>query len=250
MIGLSDAVPRCAVNIRLDCSIEGVGVDPDRPPLAWEAYDGESWVECEVDKDTTGGFNRAGDIVVHVPASHAAALDHQVRAGWLRARVTTPEKGQPFYSDSPLIKKVEAFTIGGTVEAVQAQVIEEENPRSVRGRARASAFLSPELPSSPPEKLWCWRCRARTAGRTGRPCPTSPRADQRTVTSCSTRSPARCCSGQQSAPPTGRYASTARCQPRVRCCACASTTPAVASRAMWPRGPSACPDHHPLRLAG
>jgi predicted phage baseplate assembly protein len=126
LIGLSDAVPRCAVDVRLDCSIEGVGVDPEWPPLCWEAYDGQSWVPCEVDSDTTGGFNRAGDVVVHVPPSHVASLDHQLRSGWLRARVTPPEDGQPFYSNSPLIKKVEAFTVGGTIGAVQAEIVEEE----------------------------------------------------------------------------------------------------------------------------
>jgi predicted phage baseplate assembly protein len=126
LIGLSAAVPRCAVNLRFDCSIQGIGVDPEWPPLVWEAFDGDEWVNCEVDKDTTGGLNRAGDVVLHVPASHAMALEHQLRAGWLRARLTTPEEDQPFYSNSPLVRRVEAFTIGGTVGAVQAEVIEEE----------------------------------------------------------------------------------------------------------------------------
>jgi predicted phage baseplate assembly protein len=126
LIGLSTAVPRCAVSLRFDCNIEGIGVDPDWPPLAWEAYDGESWVPCEVDRDTTGGLNRAGEVVLHVPPSHVMSLEHQLRAGWLRARVTAPEEDQPFYSNSPLIKKVEARTVGGTVEAVQAEIIEGE----------------------------------------------------------------------------------------------------------------------------
>jgi predicted phage baseplate assembly protein len=126
LVGLDKAAPRCAVTVRLDCEIEGVGVDPDDPPLLWEAYDGQGWVECEVDKDTTGGLNRAGDVVLHVPPGHAASLEHNLRAGWLRARVTQPEEGQPFYSNSPLIKKVEAFTVGGTVGAVQAEIIDGE----------------------------------------------------------------------------------------------------------------------------
>jgi predicted phage baseplate assembly protein len=126
LIGLSEAVPRCAVNLRFDCEIEGVGVDPEWPPLVWEAYDGRSWHICDVDKDTTGGLNRAGDVVVHVPPSHSAALDHRLRAGWLRARVVQPEEGQPFYSDSPVINSLEAFTVGGTIGAVQAEIVEEE----------------------------------------------------------------------------------------------------------------------------
>ncbi len=93
LIGLSAAVPRCAVSLRFDCTIEGIGVDPEWPPLAWEAFDGDSWVECEVDRDTTGGLNRAGEVVLHVPSTHVMSLEHQLRAGWLRARVTTPEEG-------------------------------------------------------------------------------------------------------------------------------------------------------------
>jgi predicted phage baseplate assembly protein len=126
LIGLSAAVPRCVVDLRFDCNIEGIGVDPDWPPLVWEAFDGEDWVECEVDRDTTGGLNRAGDVVLHVPATHAMSVDHQLRAGWIRARVTAAEPDQPFYSNSPLIKKVEAFTIGGTVGGIQAELIQEE----------------------------------------------------------------------------------------------------------------------------
>ena len=43
LIGLSDAVPSCAVLLRLDCDVEGVGVDPRNPPLVWEAWDGDGW---------------------------------------------------------------------------------------------------------------------------------------------------------------------------------------------------------------
>ncbi|MGH9115416.1 MAG: putative baseplate assembly protein [Acidimicrobiales bacterium] len=155
LIGLSAAVPRCAVNVRLDCEIEGVGVDPEWPPLAWEAYDGDSWVECEVDRDTTGGLNRAGDVVIHVPPSHKMALEHQLRAGWIRARVTAPEEGQPFYSNSPLIKKVEAFTVGGTIYAVQAEVVDEEVVGMSEGVAgqRLAVARPPVVPSGEPVVL-------------------------------------------------------------------------------------------------
>ncbi len=74
---------------------------------------GTAWVECEVDKDTTGGLNRAGEVVLHVPPTHVMSLEHQLRAGWLRARVTTPEEDQPFYSNSPLIKGLEATPSAG-----------------------------------------------------------------------------------------------------------------------------------------
>ncbi|MGH9282399.1 MAG: putative baseplate assembly protein, partial [Acidimicrobiales bacterium] len=110
LVGLDHAVPSCAVVVRLDARIEGIGVDPDRPPLAWEAWDGESWVACQLDSDTTGGINRAGDVVVHVPPSHTTAIFDRLRAGWLRARVLEAEEGQPAYSASPSVKRLSAFT--------------------------------------------------------------------------------------------------------------------------------------------
>ena len=55
-IGLSDPAPRNAVVLTISASIDGIGVDPLRPPLVWEAFDGTDWVACEVDRDTTGGI--------------------------------------------------------------------------------------------------------------------------------------------------------------------------------------------------
>ncbi|HVH64962.1 MAG TPA: putative baseplate assembly protein [Candidatus Acidoferrum sp.] len=126
LVGLSDAVPSCAVTLRFRCDIEGVGVDPENPPLVWEAWDGYSWTSCEVDRDGTGGLNRDGDVVLHIPKSHSVSVIDQQRAGWLRARVLKPEPEQPTYSASPMIKGLTAFTSGGTVEAVNAELVENE----------------------------------------------------------------------------------------------------------------------------
>ncbi|HXN58529.1 MAG TPA: putative baseplate assembly protein, partial [Candidatus Angelobacter sp.] len=126
LVGLSDAAPSCAVTLRFKCDIEGVGVDPENPPLLWEAWDGYAWAPCEVDRDGTGGLNRDGDLVLHVPKSHTVSVIEQQRAGWLRARVLKPEVDQPTYSASPTIKGLSAFTIGGTAEAVNAELVENE----------------------------------------------------------------------------------------------------------------------------
>lgn len=126
LVGLSEAVPSCAVTLRFKCDIEGVGVDPENPPLLWEAWDGYAWSPCEVDRDGTGGLNRDGDVVLHVPKSHTISVIEQQRAGWLRARVLKPEPDQPTYSASPTIKGVTAFTSGGTTEAVNAELVENE----------------------------------------------------------------------------------------------------------------------------
>jgi predicted phage baseplate assembly protein len=127
IVALSEAVPSCAVRLRFRCTIEGVGVDPLHPPLAWEAWDETNWVPCEVDHDDTGGLNRDGDVVLHVPDSHRVAVFEGQRAGWLRARVTPVEEGQPPYSESPLILGLAAATVGGTVEAINAEIVENED---------------------------------------------------------------------------------------------------------------------------
>ncbi len=124
--GLSDAVPSCTVLLRVECTAAGIGVDPRYPPLVWEAWDGDGWVECEVERDTTGGFNTAGDVELHVPATHAPSIVGQERAGWLRCRTTVPEEDQPFYDVSPVLQRITAVTVGGTALAVHAEVVSGE----------------------------------------------------------------------------------------------------------------------------
>jgi predicted phage baseplate assembly protein len=126
LIGLDGAAPGCAVLLLLDCRIEGVGVDPDYPPLAWEAWNGTSWVACDLERDTTGGLNQAGEVVLHVPRGHVLSVIAEEAAGWLRCRVTEPWEDQPFYRASPMISAVSASTIGGTTEAVHAELVPDE----------------------------------------------------------------------------------------------------------------------------
>jgi predicted phage baseplate assembly protein len=127
-VGLSDAVPACAVTLRFECPTKGVGIDPRYPPLRWEAWDGERWVGCEVDDDGTGGLNWSGDVVLHVPSTHQthAAVVRQA-AGWLRCRVVEAESWQSTYTTSPAVTRLTAFVAGGTAEAVNAQVVEGEH---------------------------------------------------------------------------------------------------------------------------
>ena len=64
--------------------------------------------------------------MIHVPHGHVVSLIAKQRAGWLRARVTDLAEGQPAYSASPNIKGLEAITIGGTVDAVNAELVTDE----------------------------------------------------------------------------------------------------------------------------
>ncbi|KAA2258797.1 putative baseplate assembly protein [Solihabitans fulvus] len=136
-LGLTDPVPSCAVRIDFRGEVDGVGVDPTNPPLRWEAWDGQSWVRCDVSDDTTGGLNGNGTLVVHLPAAHAASVLDGERAGWLRARVLESEEGQPAYSSPPVVQALAACTVGGTVSAVHAEVVENEllgNSEGVAGQ--------------------------------------------------------------------------------------------------------------------
>jgi predicted phage baseplate assembly protein len=126
LVGLTAAVPHCAVVLELDSRVDGVGVDPRQPPLVWEAWSEDGWQPCEVDRDGTGGLNRPGEVVLHVPGSHVLSRTGGHEAGWLRCRVTEPLPDQPFYTTSPTVRSVEACTIGGTTGAVHAETVHDE----------------------------------------------------------------------------------------------------------------------------
>ena len=151
LVGVSDAAPSNAVRLDLRCTIEGVGVDPTWPPLAWEAWTGEGWTSCELERDTTGGLNRDGEVVVHVPKGHVVSVIEKLRAGWLRARVTEAEEGQPFYSASPNIRGVTACTVGGTTDAVHADVVVDEIVGTSEGVA-GQRFLVKRRPVVPGDR--------------------------------------------------------------------------------------------------
>ncbi|MFF0559915.1 putative baseplate assembly protein [Streptomyces sp. NPDC004266] len=127
LLGLSAAVPDCVLVLDLDSRVDGVGVDPRRPPLVWEAWSAaEGWVVCEVDEDSTGGLNRPGEVVLHMPSGHALSRLGGHEAGWVRCRVVEPAEGLPSYSESPTVRAAGAFTIGGTVRAAHAEAVRDE----------------------------------------------------------------------------------------------------------------------------
>lgn len=126
LFGLTAAVPHCALALELDSRVDGVGVDPRQPPLVWEAWTADGWQTCEVDRDGTGGLNRPGAVVLHVPGGHTLSRNGGQEAGWLRCRVTEPHSDQPFYTTSPTVRSAEAFTIGGTTTVVHADTVYDE----------------------------------------------------------------------------------------------------------------------------
>ncbi|MFM9595913.1 putative baseplate assembly protein [Streptomyces scabiei] len=155
LFGLTAAVPHCAVVLELDSVVDGVGVDPRQPPLVWEAWTEDGWIACEVDRDGTGGLNRPGEVILHMPGGHTLSRTGGQEAGWLRCRVTEPLPGQPFYTTSPTVRAAEAFTIGGTTTAVHAETVYDEALGESTGlpgqRLRLAHF--PVVGDSPPVLL-------------------------------------------------------------------------------------------------
>ncbi|MFI8420266.1 putative baseplate assembly protein [Streptomyces sp. NPDC085479] len=147
-VGLSTAVPAGVVVLRLDCDVQGVGVDPLRPPLAWEAWDGQRWAACEVEKDDTGGFNRSGELILHLPATHAPLSVVRRPGGWLRCRLVAAAPDQPTYVAPPVVRGITAFTIGATVAAEHAERITDEILGAAEGVAGQSFTVdrSPVVP--------------------------------------------------------------------------------------------------------
>ncbi len=168
LLGLSDAVPGCAVRLDFRGSVRGVGVNPKHPPLVWEAWTGPEWTECELGLDSTGGLNTAGQIVLHVPAGHDASVIGGDRAGWIRARVTEPEEGQPPYTASPVVESLVACTVGGTAEAVNAELVLAEQlgeaegvpgqQFSVRRKPVLSGYDTPVVETSSDDGWQEWTC--------------------------------------------------------------------------------------------
>jgi predicted phage baseplate assembly protein len=155
LLGFETSLAGNVVRLAVQASIEGIGVDPRDPPLAWEVWTGELWVACRVDSDSTGGLNRDGYVVLHVPMAHAPLTLGTQRAYWLRARLTQPASGQPWYQASPQLRNVEVASLGGTVGAEHAELVATE----VLGRADGGPGLefktsrSPVLPRRPGEHV-------------------------------------------------------------------------------------------------
>lgn len=126
VIGLSNPVPSCAVLLRIDCEVSGIGVDPRRPPRVWEAKTSTGWKRCDVDRDETGGLNKPGDVVLHIPADHNESLSVGARRAWIRCRLRETAADERTYSEPPVIRKVAARTIGGTVSIVHARAVHDE----------------------------------------------------------------------------------------------------------------------------
>ncbi len=122
----------CAANVlflEIEATAIGIGIDPRKPPLVWEAWTGDEWEQAEIEPaahrpgglsrddpggDRTGGLNRDGSILMFMPFQHAADTLGGIRAHWLRARLI---EGDPTYEVSPEIRALRVQSLGGQARA-------------------------------------------------------------------------------------------------------------------------------------
>jgi predicted phage baseplate assembly protein len=117
LLGFAESLAGMAIRLSVQAHAQGIGVDPRNPPLAWEVWNGEAWITVDVFSDSTGGLNRAGEIVLMIPSEHEFLTLGDTSAYWLRVRLLTPVPGQPTYQASPQLDALEVAALGATVEA-------------------------------------------------------------------------------------------------------------------------------------
>jgi predicted phage baseplate assembly protein len=137
-LGFAHSLAGTVLRLTINAEAAGIGVDPHDPPLAWEVWNGEAWIAVIVHDDSTGGLNRAGEIVLLVPMEHQPLTLGNTAAYWLRVRLVGPKPGQPTYQASPRVRNVQAATLGGTIAAEHA----ENMPRETIGRSDGSPAQS------------------------------------------------------------------------------------------------------------
>jgi predicted phage baseplate assembly protein len=154
-LGFEQSLAGSVIRLTLEASAEGIGVDPRKPPLLWEVWNGEGWIRASVAEDTTGGLNRAGQVTLLIPMEHEALTLGNTPGFWLRVRLIEPVPGQPTYQASPRIKNLTVVALGGTVPAEHAVTL----PTEVVGRSDGTPAQSftvsrtPVLPRTEDERV-------------------------------------------------------------------------------------------------
>lgn len=134
LLGFAESLAGMAIRLSVQAHAQGIGVDPRNPPLAWEVWNGEAWITVDVFSDSTGGLNRAGEIVLMIPPEHDFLILGDTSAYWLRVRLLTPVPGQPTYQASPRLDALTVAALGATVEAEHSS----KAAREVLGRSDGS----------------------------------------------------------------------------------------------------------------
>lgn len=156
-IGYGENLASNTLDLLIEASIEGIGVDPRNPPLSWEYWDVEEnqWLKLRLETDTTGGLNRDGEIILHVPYSCGMSDVNGQNACWVRCRAIKPAPKQRPYSSSPRVRAIKSQCIGGTVPASHAFRVANEMLGRSNGKPGQSFYLhnTPVLSREPGETV-------------------------------------------------------------------------------------------------
>ncbi|MCC6960480.1 MAG: putative baseplate assembly protein [Dehalococcoidia bacterium] len=155
--GFVENLSNHTLSLLIDANVEGIGVDPRDPPLAWEAWCGDTrgWVRCHVDRDETGGLNTDGAVILSLPSNMEARVLSRLQLHWLRLRVIQPRPRQPTYSRSPRINTIEPTSIGGTAPGTHSAIAGNEllgRTTGVQGES-FTVIHTPVLPRTEDEFL-------------------------------------------------------------------------------------------------
>jgi predicted phage baseplate assembly protein len=144
------------------------GINPDHPPRRWEAWTGYQWAPILMTErdDLTRGFSfhelgggRDGlytaDVVLHLPQQFPIAHFATYQGRWIRCVCTELQAQQSDYSSSPRLVRLHVRAIGGTVDASQCTVIQDELLGESNGQPGQSFQLQspPVLPRREGEHL-------------------------------------------------------------------------------------------------
>lgn len=118
-LGYGENLSAQTMLLTIECSIEGIGIDPHDPPLAWEYWDTDQgkWLSLRLESDSTGGLNTTGQVILFIPYTTGMREVNGQRACWIRCRATKPRSKQRAYGTSPKVKNIISETIGGTTSA-------------------------------------------------------------------------------------------------------------------------------------
>jgi predicted phage baseplate assembly protein len=127
---------------------QAVGVRREDPPWVWECSLGDGvWEELLPstrlgEKDSTGGLNNpSGSLTLYLPLDMRPDQLHGRNAYWLRCRLEPRRPEQGMYTESPRVKNITAHTLGATVPATHAVIVENEILNRSDGEAGQSYHL-------------------------------------------------------------------------------------------------------------
>jgi predicted phage baseplate assembly protein len=116
------------------------GINPDKPPRVWEAWNGFYWqpVLLRESDDGTRGFSFSdvaepvsntvaeADVIVHLPQDFPVTYFATYQGRWLRCVYAESNSTQSAYTFSPQLMGFSVRAIGGTINASQCTLICDE----------------------------------------------------------------------------------------------------------------------------